>query len=109
MVSGHSFLHRTFSCDHLPICATVNIIDSRAVFKVDIEFYMQALLRPLLESLYQIGVLLLTSTVDSSSYVFPNYSSRDSLACHRARNRSDVLAGKLRFGWSQAFHLFTER
>ena len=38
--------------------AAVNIMGSRALFRVDIGFYMELVLRPLIKSLYRIHALL---------------------------------------------------
>ena len=41
-----------------PLCATVNMMDSRAIFRMDVGFWIRILVRALLKSLYGIRKIL---------------------------------------------------
>ena len=52
----------------LGICATVNIMDSRAMLRMDVEFCSRTMLWPLLKPLCRIHVLWAYRNIDQSSY-----------------------------------------
>ena len=52
----------------VPIRATVDIMDSRAILRMDIGCYTGIILRAPLKSLCMINVLLATSNIDRSPY-----------------------------------------